>query len=106
MKMTIYRHGGTTVVQDNTDKPTLEAMQKMVGGYIQFAPMPKGHKGMLIVVNEDGLGLKLPYNMRASELYRREWLKHHKPKDLNFDMMQLVGDVVVYEGTAEELSEL
>ena len=105
MKMTIYHHGGTTVAQD-TDKPTLEEMQKRVGGYIQFCPLPRGCKGMLMVVNEDGLGLKLPYNAKASELYRLTWLKHHKAADLDPNMMQLVGDVVVFEGTEEELSEL
>ena len=47
---------------------TLSGMQKAVGGYIELVHLPKGK---MLVVNEDGLNLKLPYNPRASQLSQR-----------------------------------
>lgn len=45
-------------------KPTLEEMQAVVGGYIERVSF----KGGEMWVNEDGLGLGLPVNVKATEL--------------------------------------
>lgn len=47
---------------------TLSGMQKAVNGYIEIVYLPKGK---MLVVNEDGLRLKLPYNPKASQLSER-----------------------------------
>tara|TARA_R100000951_G_scaffold113965_2_gene117152 strand:+ start:176 stop:415 length:240 start_codon:yes stop_codon:yes gene_type:complete len=47
---------------------TLSGMQKAVDGYIELVHLPKGK---MLVVNEDGLRLKLPYNPKASQISQR-----------------------------------
>ncbi len=47
---------------------TLSGMQKAVGGYIELVYLPQGK---MLVVNEDGLSLKLPYNPKASQISQR-----------------------------------
>lgn len=45
-----------------TKKPlSLKKMQQLIGGYIEFCPLPNGH---VLVVNEDGLSLGLKTNTR------------------------------------------
>ena len=55
------------------DKPfELEELQKLVGGLIEVVPQwtwGVGHK--LMVVNEEGLLLDLPYNVKATDLLKR-----------------------------------
>tara|TARA_R100000027_G_C2182750_1_gene74446 strand:- start:98 stop:421 length:324 start_codon:yes stop_codon:yes gene_type:complete len=51
-----------------TESPTLEDMQKSVGGRIQYMPnsyMLSGIKNM--IVNEEGIWKKLPYNQLATQ---------------------------------------
>ena len=53
---------------------TLEEMQKCVGGYIELIYL---NDGMVLVVNEEGLILNLPYNERATNTALAEGEKHH-----------------------------
>jgi len=49
-------------------KISLEEMQKIVGGYIEFVYMP--HDKVLII-DEDGIEKQLPVNAVASSLYQQ-----------------------------------
>ena len=60
---------------------TLEEMQKYVGGYIELIYL---NDGMVLVVNEEGLILNLPYNERATNTALAEGKEHH-----------IVGDVLL-----------
>lgn len=45
---------------------SLSEMQRIVGGFIEIVTL-KDHQ--LMVVNEEGVILEMPYNAKASELY-------------------------------------
>ena len=61
---------------------TLKEMQKCVGGYIELIYL---NDGMVLVVNEEGLILNLPYNERATIFATAlEGKEHH-----------IVGDVLL-----------
>lgn len=77
-----------------TAPPTFHEAQRIVGGYLEYCPVPRG-AGIEIIVNEEGLVFNLPYNPAASAILRDIWLSFHDPEELNFDMMQLVGDVLI-----------
>jgi len=47
-------------------KPSLEELQKAVGGYIEVAEIPGSSK--ILVVNEEGLLQQLPLNPSASAM--------------------------------------
>lgn len=44
-------------------EPTLEYLQEYVGGYIEVQYLPQGE---MIIINEDGRRLELPFNSKAS----------------------------------------
>lgn len=46
---------------------TLKEMQTAVAGYVEVVQL---RDGRLMVVNEDGHGLGLPWNAQATDLYR------------------------------------
>ena len=48
------------------ESPSLAAGQAFVEGFVEIVNLPDGRQ---MVVNEDGLHLKLPYNHEASKLY-------------------------------------
>lgn len=62
-------------VLPNVDISSLKKMQDLVQGYVEFVYM-KGDK--LLIVNEEGLLMKLPPNKQATEIYGH----------------QIVGDVI------------
>lgn len=62
---TIIKTDGTT---QEIEKPSLERLQEIVGGYIEALRL-KG--GMFLVVNEEGLIRRLPVNRKASVIYGR-----------------------------------
>ena len=45
---------------------SLSEMQRIVGGFIECVTLANGQ---LMVVNEEGVILEMPYNTKASELY-------------------------------------
>lgn len=92
--MKLYTPDG--IVEDIPLDLSLDNLQKLVRGYIEYAPMPKA--GMPdIIVNEEGRNLELPFNQAASEYYKTLWLKHHKESELVVDFFRLHGNVVVVE---------
>ncbi len=54
---------------DVKDDSLLEALQGVVGGYIETVSPMRLHGGLLMVVNEEGAILDLPVNIPASALY-------------------------------------
>lgn len=72
----------TTIISRSVTPPTLEEAQAIVGGYVEMVMLPEGDQ---MLVNEDGLMLKLPLNTVASMIAGRP----------------IVGDVVVLSGTAK-----
>lgn len=92
--MKLYHTDGK--VEDIPHDTSLENLQRLVNGYIEYAPMPKGVKTELIA-NEEGLLRGLPPNKAATEFYRDIWLKHHKESELVMDFFRLHGNVVVVE---------
>ena len=67
------------------EKPTLEELQKLVGGYIEILYSPDGKQ---IVINEEGKMQGLPINYEATKI----WLGTKHWHDV------IVGDAVVLEG--------
>jgi aspartate oxidase len=49
---------------------SLTTLQKAVGGYIETVAV-QGDDSLILLVNEDGRRLNLPYNPQASELAQR-----------------------------------
>ena len=47
---------------------TLKELQDLVGGYIQIVALPN-HPGKILVINENGKLIDLPYNKNASDLW-------------------------------------
>lgn len=60
---TIIKTSGETV---EISKPTLEDLQKAVGGYIEAVTLPNGK---VMVVNEEGLLNDLPINLVGCGLF-------------------------------------
>lgn len=75
-------------------EPGLELLQKLVGGYIEYCPMPRD-VGFEIVVNEEGKLRGMPVNQAASHVYRETWLSKHDATELSMEMTILVGPVVL-----------
>lgn len=63
-------------------QPTLKEAQEIVGGYIELVPVTFD-KNKILVVNEEGIIKKLPYNQEASEM---------------FIYSPIVGNAIVLEG--------
>lgn len=56
----IYSDGREEDVQEEM---SLDQMQKFVGGYIEMVPSNLPHRAL--IVNEEGLLIELPHNVRA-----------------------------------------
>lgn len=61
----------------------LETLQKAVDGYVQIVPLKNGNN---MIVNEEGLLMKLPVNVLASKIAG----------------YPIVGNVVIIDGDMEE----
>jgi hypothetical protein len=72
-------------IKNDVDISTLERMQKLVGGYIEFV-YPKDDRDTILICNEEGLLMGLPINERIEQKYN----------------ITLVGDVI--EATRDELN--
>ena len=78
----------TTTVTITTGKaPTLEELQRLVGGYIEVIELRDGRQ---LIVNEEGLLLGLPFNPTATAINAT----------IGNGQAYLVGDAVVLAGTA------
>ena len=75
-------------------QPTLKEIQKIVGGYIEFA---YDDGKTQIICNEEGKVYGHPYNAEATKLWNK-LLSDSQFYEINTDV--LVGDVVILEGKA------
>jgi len=57
--------------------PSLEDMQKYVGGFIEVVHVMWNQKRTQMIVNEEGLILKLPGNWKASCVYSAHAITQH-----------------------------
>jgi hypothetical protein len=71
--------------QKYVGSPTLLDMQDLVGGYIEMLPIGDSH---YMVLNEEGIIDKLPYNQLANEYLRQK-------SPLAADWNTIVGDVFI-----------
>ena len=78
------------IIEDK--EPTLEHLQKLVGGYIEVYYVNK----MQIVLNEEGVILNLPVNKKAMYYIEKDFNKHIKTG--GFKISTLRGDVVILKG--------
>jgi hypothetical protein len=62
--MEILKTDGSTEKREG--KPTLETLQKIVGGYIEIVRLSQK---LSMVINEDGIRLGLPTNKEATRHY-------------------------------------
>jgi Domain of unknown function (DUF3846) len=67
--------------KDGSDNFSLKELQDFVGGLIEYC---RAKDGRIIVMNENGLNLKLPPNRKATDLY-----------DGGASGITLVGDVLI-----------
>lgn len=79
---TILRFNGTE--EPYVQEPSLEQMQKVVKGYVEVVPIPDSENKVMLV-NEEGRLLRLPVNMKAS----------------NVAHTVIVGDVLICEKTPD-----
>jgi len=79
---------GEVLSSTQTAAPSLQALQDIVGGYIQTVPRFNTYKGSrcIVYVNEEGRMQNLPFNQTATDL----WLEQDE-----LIAQPLVGNVVV-----------
>ena len=79
----------TIYLNDKDGEPTLEAMQEVVGGYIEVVYAENGDQ---IIIDEEGRLKEKPINEDASE----HWLGDRWDNDT----ANIVGDAIVLSGKA------
>ena len=83
-------------------EPTLEELQKLVGGYIEVKYLDFDRKftgpdkGMQLVMNEEALIYQLPLNTKAMD-YIQKLLDNHI-KTAGYKLLPIYGDVVILKG--------
>lgn len=89
LPVVLYADGSVLTLATAGDYPTLEELQKAVGGYIEFVPVP-AMKDIVMVADEEGLLKRKTLNRHASDIAMRP----------------IVGDVVLlFEQEMEEREE-
>ena len=103
-KVTFIRASGKAAVFENVAKPSLEALQAMVDGYIERVPNWDALAGEPCVVycNEEGLIDGLPVNHSATVMWRAELDDAGEP--YSKDMATLHGDIVILTGDRDFLA--
>lgn len=61
---------GSIELQSLDELPPLEELQRLVGGYIEYVPGKKNGQVVTVIVNEEGKLRGLPFNPRATKIYR------------------------------------
>ena len=59
----------TKIIKDIKDDPSLEQVQKFVGGYVELVSVNDG----VLLINEDGKSKHLPINDEASRIYEQAY---------------------------------
>jgi len=97
----VIKSTGEVIRKDLEKLPTLDELQKVVGGYIELIPHFETYLGekCIALCNEDGKLNNLPFNSTATVA----WIKNSSSDFIIDDM--LVGDVVIIIGDKKFLSE-
>lgn len=69
MKSRWIRPDGTEEHHDTPGEPSLDEMQKFVGGFIELVTVLYKGKKCHMIVNENGIAEGLPVNETATEIY-------------------------------------
>jgi len=83
-------------------EPTLEELQKLVGGYIEVkyfgmaAEFTGPDKDMQLVMNEEALIYQLPMNTKAMDYIQK--LLDNNIKTAGYKLLPIFGDVVILKG--------
>lgn len=88
---TILRVNGNNEQVIEHNKPTLEFMQKTVGGYIEIVHGRKDNKDYMMIIDEEGRMNDKPHNEEASKMFV-EWLNYHNRTS---PILNIVGDVIL-----------
>ncbi len=94
-RMTVYLTDGTSTALEVDKAPTLEQLQKLVGGYIEIVHVLYNGQRAQMIVNDEGHIHGMPPNHMGTAIYHatarlRGYVTGHL----------IVGDVVVLEGSA------
>ena len=73
----LHAGNGTVIAEPATVAPSLQDMQDYVNGYIEVVHVMVDDKACQMIVNEEGLRMKLPVNVVASKHYATFALKEH-----------------------------
>jgi len=97
MNKVVFLGAGGGRLDIPSDKPSLETLQKAVGGYIERVPDWDKFEGESCIAycNEEGLLHNLPRNLNATQLWR-EHLGTKGP--FHLDRATIVGDVIILVG--------
>ena len=103
MKIVICEPGKAARTQRVTQAPDLQALQRLVGGYIEIVHPDGMPKGVVLVCNEEG---KLRPDMKANR-----WVSLHGTEDVIFGTFVLLGSqgdelVPLDETTAEKVKQV
>lgn len=93
--LVIHTDGRMERVEKSPD--SLAQMQQIVGGYIEFAPMPNCYRSISLVVNEEGRINHLPFNEVATTIYTSLWLSKHRPNELRSGDLTIYGTAILME---------
>lgn len=98
--LTVIKTSGEITSQDVTEKPTLETLQKSVGGLIEFIGSFSTYNGKpcIAICNEEGKLHKLPFNSKATLAW------DEATGGTYADI--LVGDVLILTGDDEFLAAI
>lgn len=83
------------------DKLALSQYQMLVGGCVEVTQVRHAGKVCDMVLNEDGLGLGLPYNTAATSLLQSYWEEKYGPSwniIPHGTVARVVGDVIILHG--------
>ena len=96
-----FHADGTQETRTLDRKLPLADYQALVGGFIEVVRVRHDGEVCDMVVNEDGLGLGLPYNSQATELLESYWTEQYGPPENRLPqgtVAHVVGDVVILHG--------
>lgn len=94
MKATIYQASGYKMPAGPEGKRfSLNELQKIVGGLVQFQKLPK--TGGVMVMNEEGELKRLPPNAEATKIWKQNFPDSEFPINNPTD---IYGDVLVCDG--------
>lgn len=102
MRINVLKANGDLEIHDFETEPTLEQLQRMVGGFIEIVPGFNKYLGAdcEAYCNEDGIRLNLPRNEQASRQWRLQLHGRLQQEP------RLLGDIVIVMSAMLENAEV